>query len=316
MNRSQQTPPVAIIILNYNGMDHLRYCLPSILDTDYPALEVIVVDNASTDDSVRYIKQNFPHVTLLESATNRGWAGGNNLGIVYALQRGATYVILANNDIRVDRRWVRVATNIAEEDPRMGIVGFRIFSAHGSEEDRGFRQAVKKWASPEVVNSRSVDGMAMLVRASLFDQIGYIDEGFFAYAEDNDFELRARKAGYRVVATNVPVWHYGQGTFGRMPLRAAWLQIRNNIRLSIKHDSPAGIAWQVARHVAKGCLPFVKVDRSNLVARRLRPSNPLFNFLLIVGALAWNVWHLPETLRRRRQDRRRIQTALEQQSQT
>jgi GT2 family glycosyltransferase len=302
------TPLVCAIVLNYNGREHLEYCLPSVLSTDYQPFKVIVVDNASTDDSVRYVRQRFPHVILVESSTNRGWSGGNNLGIIRACQLGAEYTLLANNDIRVDRRWASVAVTIAHKDPRVGIVGFRIYDAHGSKDDAGFEQAVREWSGTEITTSQPVGGMAMFVRSSLYENIGLIDEGFFAYAEDNDFEIRVRRACYRVVTTNVPIWHHGQGYWERAPLQAASLQIRNNLRLALKHDSPARVIYQLARHFAKGCLPFVRTDRDDPIARRLRPSNIFVNFFILLYAVAWNVWHLPETLYRRRRDKQRVQS--------
>ena len=305
-------PTVCVVVLNYNGREHLAYCLPSIAATDYAPLDIVVVDNASSDGSVDYVRETFPRITVIQSGLNRGWSGGNNLGIVHAQRSGAQYIILANNDIRVDRRWVSAAVDIALRDPRLGIVGFRILEPRGDDLDAGFSRAVAEFPGLQVTEARSVDGMAMFVRVSLFDQIGLIDEGFFAYAEDNDFERRVREAGYGVVATNVPIWHRGQATFGRTPLRAAALQIRNNLRLSLKHDSPAGVLYQMARHFAKGCLPFAHIDRTDPVARRLRPSNLVVNFGIYLYAMTWNVWHLPGTLRRRREDAQRVRKTRRQ----
>lgn len=304
-----EMPRVCAIVLNYNGREHLEYCLPSLLATDYQPFMLTIVDNASADDSLQLLRERFPHVTVLSSSVNRGWSGGNNLGIEYARRIGAKYVILANNDIRVDPRWVSVAVEVAEQDQRIGLVGFCILEPHGADQDAGFTRALIDWPGVQVSEPPWVDGMALFARADLFEQIGLIDEGFFAYAEDNDLERRTRKAGYRVIAVNVPVWHRGQGTFGRTPLRAAMLQIRNNLRLSLKHDTLLGVLYQLARHFAKGCLPFVRIDRRVPAARRLRPSNIAVNFALLLYAVAWNIWHLPGTLRRRREDARRVQAA-------
>ncbi len=302
-------PLVCVIVLNYNGHEHLEYCLPTIAATEYHRLKIIVVDNASTDDSRNYVRHDFPEVTLLESPTNRGWSGGNNLGIVHACQLGADYIILANNDIRVDKRWVSIALQVVQQDPRIGIVGFRICDAHSTHDYTVFESALQEWSGVELDESLPVGGTAMFIRASLFAEIGLIDEGFFAYAEDNDFEIRARKSGYRVVTTNFPVWHYGRGSFGRIPLKAASLQIRNNLRLTLKHDNLPHILYQFARHFAKGCLPFIKVDHDDPIGRRLRPDNIMINFAIFLYAVVWNLWHLPATLRRRREDTRRVEFA-------
>ncbi len=308
MTTPKNPPLVCVIILNYNGRQHLEYNLPSILATDYPNFHVIVVDNASADDSIQYIQQNYPQVTLLPSSHNLGWAGGNNVGIRYALSLGAKYVVFANNDIRVDKRWLKVAVGLAEQEPLIGLIGYRILEPRGGAYDAGFEQAVADWSTLHTsTDGAYIGGMAMLARATLFEQIGLIDEVFFAYCEENDFEKRALKAGYRAVTTNIPIWHYGQASFGKIPLKAAFLQIRNDLRLSIKHDSIWGFLYQLLRHFAKACLPGLKIDRTDPVVQRLHPSNLGVNFALVSYATLWNLWQLPHTLARRRADNLRIQ---------
>lgn len=308
MIESSDYPLVCVIVLNFNGGEHLEYCLPSIAATQYHPFEIIVVDNASSDDSVDYIKQIFPEVTLLESSSNRGWSGGNNLGINLALKHRAEYILLANNDIRVDKRWISMAVRLAEKNRRVGIVGFDIIEAQDGDL-ADFEQAIKNWPGLKTSTSGVVNGMAMFVRGDLFNQIGMIDEGFFAYAEDNDLVIRSKKAGYRVVSTNIPIWHHGAGTFGQTPLWAAAFQIRNNIRLSLKHDPPFGVLYQLIRLFAKCCLPFIKADQQDRVARRLRPSNIIVNFAIYVYAIIWNCWQLPGTLHQRREDGLKIKAA-------
>jgi len=309
MTQPETHPLVCVIILNYNGRQHLEYNLPSLLATDYPNLHIVVIDNASSDDSIQYIQQHYPQVALLPSSQNLGWAGGNNLGIRYALSLGAKYVVFANNDIRVDKRWLTVAVNLAEPEPLLGIIGYQILEPRGGEYDAGFEQAIATWSTLQTTMGQGyVGGMAMFVRAALFEQIGLIDEVFFAYCEENDFEKRAIKAGYRAVTTNIPIWHYGQASFGKIPLKAAFLQIRNDLRLSVKHDTILGFIYQVMRHFAKACLPGLKIDPTDPVSQRLRPSNLAVNFALVLYATLWNLWQLPQTFSRRRADNHRIQT--------
>jgi GT2 family glycosyltransferase len=310
MANSERVPLVCIIILDYNGREHLEYSLPSIAATEYQSLKIIVVDNGSSLDSANYIREHHPEIILLTSPSNLGWSGGNNFGIKYARRLGADYVILANNDIKVDKRWAKVAVQVAQRDRRIGIVCFRILEPEGLEkDDSGFEQAVAEWTEVQISESNYVTGMAMFVPMPVFEQIGLIDEGFFAYAEDNDFERRVKKAGYRMVAINVPVWHLGQASFGRRPLWAATLQIRNNLRLSLKHDPPRGILYQFSRHFAKGCLPFLRLDPHDRIARRLRPSNIFVNLGILLYAVVWNLWHLPETFKSRREGERRVHAA-------
>ncbi|MGC8827746.1 MAG: glycosyltransferase family 2 protein [Anaerolineae bacterium] len=312
MSGTADAPLVCVVVLNHNGRRHLEYCLPSLLATKYPTVHFLLVDNASQDGSAAWVRKHFPQVEVIESAVNRGWAGGNNLGIARARELGAGWAALVNNDIRVHPAWLRTAVQAAEEDQRIGIIGFEIYEAQGSEDTSAFDKAVREWREPRWEPADVVDGMAMLVRMPLFDALGPIDEGFFAYAEDNDLVIRARRAGWIIARVSVPVWHYGGGTFGERLLWAARLQIRNNLRLAIKHEPPAGVLCQAARHFAKGCLPFVRVDPHNFAARRLRPSHPVVNFGIWLYAVAWNIWHLPATLRQRRLDYQRIRAARRQ----
>jgi GT2 family glycosyltransferase len=151
--------------------------------------------------------------------------------------------------------------------------------------------------------------MAMFVRAELFDLIGLIDEEFFAYGEENDFQIRVRKAGYCVVAVNVAVWHYGQGSFGKIPMRGAVLQTRNNIRLLIKHATFLELIRAGAKHLYVRILRQSGPAMDSAVEQRLRPLTPIRNFVILVSALLWNCRRLPRTLGRRREDNRRAARA-------
>ena len=305
-------PLVCVVVLNYNGRDHLRYCLPSIGKTDYPNYRVIVVDNASTDDPADIVGNVLPDALLIRSERNRGWSGGNNLGIVAAMGMGAKYIVLVSNDIRLDRRWLRVAVEAGEQDPRVGVVGFSVLEPQPGSDDRdaGFEDAVAAWRELKISLPTYVTGAAMLVRSEVFERIGLIDEGFLAYGEEIDFETRARKAGYCVVATNVPVWHYGEGFFGRFRLRAACLNTRHNLRLLIKHASVAQIIRRGMRHLRVRLLRSSgNAKAQSAVERRLRPSNRFVGLAILLYAVLWNLWHLPATLQRRKEDDRRAQAA-------
>jgi glycosyltransferase involved in cell wall biosynthesis len=303
-------PLVCVIVLNYNGIDHLNYCLPSLLATDYANYQVLLVDNASSDASLRMVADKHPRVSIIASRKNLGWSGGNNLGIAKAIESGAKYVILANNDIKVDSRWLREAVATAEMDPRIGIIGFNVFEADGRVDNvADFLMARQVWSEVQFLPTGNVGGMAMFVRAAVFGEIGVIDEGYFVYGEENDFQIRAEKAGYRTVSINVPVWHFGQGFFGTVPARAAMLQTRSKIRLLIKHGSVFAAIRGGFRHVFRRLLHSAPLA-DTVVERRLKPSNNLLiNLALFLYCVSWNLWFLPNTLLRRRQDNRRAQLA-------
>lgn len=303
---TQGTPLTAVIVLNYNGQHHLEYCLPSLLATEYPNYELIVVDNNSSDNSIAFVLQHFPDVKLLCSSINRGWSGGNNLGIRYALDNDASYIALVNNDILVHPRWLAEAVRVCEAEPLTGMVGFRLFDTGRPESKLQFKKTLRSWSELDYHPTNNIRGCALFVRAQVFREIGLIDEGYFAYAEENDLEFRARQAGYRLVETNVPVWHCAGGTFKKIPLQAGYLAMRGQLRYAIKH-LPLRISLRNFLGLVKlACWPGVDLNKSHPAIRRLRPSSPLVNGWLLLRALAWNALHLPQTLRRRAQDRQRI----------
>jgi GT2 family glycosyltransferase len=299
-------PLVYVIVLNYDGGDHLEYSLPSIAATDYPNYRIVVVDNGSREDPVPRVKELCPAALAIRNASNLGWAGGNNVGIVAALEDGAEYVVLANNDVRVDPRWIRVAVGVAEREPRVGVIGFRVCEpepGRGSW-DAGFENARVSWRTVELSNPRYVGGMAMFVRSELCREIGLMDEGFFAYGEENDFQIRARKAGYAVVAVNVPVWHHGQASFGKTPFRASVLQTRHSIRLLLKHGTVLEVLRRGVRHVLRRVCRCAPIHRNGGVEERLQPRSLALRIKIVLISVAWNLWVLPGTIRRRRHDDR------------
>ncbi len=120
-------PLVSVIILNYNGIDVVNRCLRSVLLTNYPCFEVILVDNASTDGSLQYIIDKFgrnERLKIVRSSVNRGFAGGNNLGLNYA---SGSYITLLNNDTEVQSDWLTEAIAVAEHDKRVGVVQSKLF---------------------------------------------------------------------------------------------------------------------------------------------------------------------------------------------
>jgi len=217
-------PWVVIVVLNWNGLADTLACLASLAELDYPERKVVVVDNGSTDGSVRAIRERFPTVTVLENGENLGYTGGNNAGLRYALGHGADYVLLLNNDTVVAPGFLRRLVDAAEADPRIGLVGPTIYyydrpaiiwSAGGAidwqrgstrmlglnERDRG-----QFGRGPRTVDF--VTGCAILVRRIVPERVGLLDERFFAYYEEAEWCVRAVRAGYKIV--HVPLarmWH-------------------------------------------------------------------------------------------------------------
>jgi len=210
-------PKIFIIILNYNGKDVIKNCLTSVFKIDYPNYEVVVVDNNSSDGSLEFAKNNFSKAIFIKNEENLGFSAGNNVGIRFALERMADYVLLLNNDTEVEKDFLARLVEAAEKNEKIGIASPVIFNGHNRQ--IWFSGGRIKWLQMKAVNEQIastaesyatsfITGCAMLVRSSVFKEIGLLDEDFFLYLEDVDFSLRARRAGFKnIVVTASWVYH-------------------------------------------------------------------------------------------------------------
>ncbi len=216
---------VYVLLLNWNNWRDTAECVTSLQTLDYEDRKLIVLDNGSTNDSVRRIRERFPHVEVVELGENLGFAGGCNAGIRIALERGAEYVWLLNSDTTVDRGALRAMVEKAHSDSKIGAVGSAIYSM-------GDGQRIQAWGGGYVdfLLGRSrhftapvsdeklhfITGASLLVGRRTLEEIGLLDEGFFMYWEDADYCFRLRRAGWQLaVAGDSRVWHKEQGSVGK-----------------------------------------------------------------------------------------------------
>lgn len=233
---STPLPRVAAIALDYNGRDVTLQALASLTAQDYPACDVVVVDNGSTDGSEAAIRAAYPQVAVVRTEQNLGPSGGGNLGFRWALERGYDYALILNNDIEVAPDFVRRLVEAAESHPRIGIVGPKayyywqrdtIWSAGGrlrfaeavtSERGMGLRDRGQFDVDADV---EYVNGCAMLVKRRVFEDVGLWDPSYQLCFEDADFSLRARRAGWRIrYAHKAKLWHMvSTSTGGYVPAK-------------------------------------------------------------------------------------------------
>jgi GT2 family glycosyltransferase len=244
-------PLVCVIVLNWNGKELLRECLESLQQTAYGAMTVVVVDNGSSDGSADMVRGEFPQVELIENPTNIGFCRGNNAGFRYALDRGAAYCVLLNNDVTVRATWLGELVAAAEEDGRVGALSPKMLMADsettlnsaglccsiiGCVWDRGFGEPDgPEWDTPaEVVG---VSGGAFFVRSSALREVGLLPN-FDIYLEDADLSMRIWNAGYtiRYVPASVVLHKYSatMGTAGNRR-RKYYLNARNRLRLVLRN---------------------------------------------------------------------------------
>lgn len=267
---------VSVIIPHWNGWDILEPCLNSLRVSEYPNLEVIVVDNASSDGSVFLIKREFPEVIVFENEENLGFAGGCNVGL-RAVE--SDYYLILNNDTTHEPDWIGHLVDQMESDPRIAAVQPKIMSAQNPlvydyaggvgglmdvlgypfalgriftsmEEDDGFYDIPRDifWAS----------GTALLLRGTALNEVGLFDEDFFAHMEEIDLSWRLHNADWRVV--NAPaskIYHHSGWTLPPNRFQKKYLNHRNNLMMIIKNYPTAYLAAILPARVALEGVAFV-----------------------------------------------------------
>lgn len=225
-------PKVFIIILNYNGQDCLKRCLTSVFKIDYPNFEVILLDNASEDGSLEMAKKDFSRAIFIRNNINLGFAGGVNVGIRFALEREADYVLLLNYDTLVETNFLTKIIEAGESMPSVGILSSLVMNAYNKEiwfaggkinwlKMKTEHFLVAKDGKPYEVNFLS--GCAMAIKASVFLKIGLFDEDYFLYWEDADFGFRAQKAGFKLVLTPESWVYHFEKSEEQKPRKIYWL---------------------------------------------------------------------------------------------
>lgn len=319
--------------MNWNGKEFLRGCIDSVISQSIPRnhYEVILVDNASSDGSVEYVKQNYPDVILIKNTTDRGFPGGNN--DAFNIGRGR-YFALLNNDALADYHWLESIKYEFENHPNTGIISSKIFI--WNKENPAFEEsnaldviwpkvdAYTGWPF-QLVEERprhKVDyamGAAMAVRKIVYGRIGGFDEAYFAYFEDTDLSARAIRAGFDIMyVPTAKVWHRGSAANRAIPNFILRMMVRNRIRFVVKNFDTAYIisftilyALEIASKVAMLTLWnlfvfFKKLSRNDYSAPS---SGTEFYWIPEVRnmpyAVWWNLSNLGETLARRRHDNAR-----------
>lgn len=249
-------PSIAVVVLNTNRREDTLECLASLEALDYPNHSVIVLDNASTDGSAEAVRARFPAVRVHHLTENLGYAGNNNVGIRLAVEAGADWVLVLNEDTTLDPACFTELMRAAAVDPRIGVVGPMVYhadeptviqSAGGlldarwtsihagqNEDDRG------QFAAPRDV--QWISGCAILVRAEAIRQVGALDERFFYYWEETEWCIRIAKAGWRIV--HVPaarIWHKGVTRHYRPGPSVAYYNTRNRLLMQSVHRAPLSV---------------------------------------------------------------------------
>ena len=257
--KTKQKPTVSLIVLTWNGLEHLKDCLPSITKQTYKDFETIVVDNGSTDGSIEYIKNNFPKFKLIENGKNLGFCKANNKGVHASKGK---YVVFLNNDTELDKDFVKELVEYAEKaDDNVGMlsckmiffnkrdhinsIGLKMFD-DGTSIDDAFDVKDKGYDKPQEVFG-PCGGAAFFKREAL-DSIkmgnDYFDSDFFIYADDSDLAFRLRLNGWKCMyVPKAKIYHKFRATCGQISDFGVYHGTKNKLYLIIK-DYPLSLLIQ------------------------------------------------------------------------
>lgn len=215
-------PHVFVVIVNWNLKNDTIQCLESVLNNHYPSFRVVVVDNGSSDDSVLEISRRFGDmVDIIAIGENIGFAGGANIGIQYALDKGAEWILLLNNDTIIAPDMIEKLMQVAAQETSVGILGPVIYRYDQPNKVWRMGDWHPRWlpipfmVPDKVLHFRQkafhvdyVTGCGMLIRREVFCKTGLFDSSYFMYYEDADFCLRAKRMGFAIMCVPfAKMWH-------------------------------------------------------------------------------------------------------------
>jgi GT2 family glycosyltransferase len=262
-------PRVGIVVLNWNGWEDTSECLSSLRQITYENSEIFVVDNASTNNSVRELRNKFPDICIIESNTNRGFSGGNNLGIKHAKEQGCSHFWLLNNDTVVSPESLDDLVNKFLKDAQFGLLGSVIYEYYEPEKVQAWGGSslsmplsITKHYTKPVEDSKigCILGASMFTSYDILEKVGYLDEKYFFFLEDTDLSLRVRLSGYKLgVATNSIVYHKGGSSIKSV-------DAHRNIKADVYYNTSLGY--------------FMKKHKSGLFFASLRVSLMVINKII------------------------------------
>lgn len=257
MTRLQPRLKVSIIVVNWNGERFLKDCLQSLSRQTYAQREIILVDNGSTDSSIRFVNESFPAVKIIQLSENRGFAGGNAEGLKVCQ---GEFIALVNNDTRVHDMWLENLMQPMVEGPKIGICAPKIIidgpgkinSAGDGLTTAGVGFNRGLWSDRVLYNCREPIfggcGAAVLYRRKMVEEIGFLDEDFFLYDEDTDLNFRAQLVGWKCVyVPDAVVHHKGNATAGRLSDLHVYHHTRNLEFVWVK-NMPTALMLRFAHH--------------------------------------------------------------------
>jgi len=307
---AEDNPRVDVLVLNYNGLEHLPVCLKSLILQTYNNYRIILVDNGSIDKSIEYTKENFPQVKIIHSEKNLGTTSGFNFGARHA---EGEYLLFLANDLEAEPNLIEELVKEIQKDSRIAICSGKMmkFDRRDIIDYNGFK--IDVFAFPYAPGHNEKDtgqgqelidvvptGTVLLIKRNVFQEVGGYDDSFFALGDEIDLWWRIRLVGYRsVINHNAVVYHKAAVTFRKFKrARLRFYSEKNSLRILLKNYSLSTLIFILPLYFIffiSEALFYIFILRADMLRA-------------VLEALIWNLNNLKDTLSQRRiiQSKRKI----------
>ena len=306
---------VAVVILNWNGINFLEKFLPFVVSYTAPYAQLIVADNASTDDSVAFLKANYPQIEIIQNTSNGGFAKGYNDALK---QVDADYYVLLNSDVEVTPNWIDPLVKLMDSDENIAACQPKIKSyiqKNRFEYAGAAGGFIDKYGYPfcrgRILNNVEEDkgqydddreifwatGACLFIRANCFHQLKGFDEDFFAHMEEIDLCWRLKNVGYKIMfCSSSTVYHVGGGTLNKLSPQKTFLNFRNNLILLFKNHASQYFIIKL----------FIRFVMDGIAGIKFLLSGEIGHFIAVIKAHFSFYASLPKTLGKRKQLKQQI----------
>jgi GT2 family glycosyltransferase len=280
---------IALIIVNYNGSKFLPRFLPKIAECcKESGISLIITDDLSKDDSIQFLTEG-GYLFTENKIGKHGFAANVNNGIRFALSNNLVdYFIIANNDIEIANELLplikTVVKELAKNDAKLGLIGVKEMFAEEQAAFSSYEYAT--YQQTQIQKTTSLPGCFFLVSKKLVDTIGFMDEEYFMYGEDNDYFVRTLKAGFGIYNTNLPVMHYSEGSSTSSQL-TSWYVYRNAFLFAQKNLGIVGCLRMFISFLNQIYNPFYQPHNPGNL--RVTRNGVLYNSYLLLKSIAWNL---------------------------
>lgn len=276
----------ALVMPNFNGVEHLKYSIPSIFSTAVKNFTLFVVDNSSTDSSMEFLSS-FPDIRVIQLFRNVGWAAANNVVLNEIIKLDYTHVIFINNDVLVPEFWLNELDYIFTHHMYVRVLNFAVLGiSHHVDKSDYFKKVEGYSFGLSAMEVSQLFGMCFCVDLDLIKSVGPFDDRFFLYKDEDDYSLRLLNFVDDFYICTIPIWHHVAGSATANQLFYSYHQYKSNMLFDIKHNN---IVFGL-RNVFRSWLNFFRIQNNDSKGfhGRMKPNVNaiIFTMMLLRASLS------------------------------